>query len=200
MTWQPGDFWTEEKVKAAHQHYIEDGKTAAETARLIGASTRSMVIGKAHRLGWKRKRGASEGNFQRAVRAARAQRAASVARPPKAAKPKVSPKPPRDDAPLIDVALGGRLPVMNRFMPPDASPTTFLAAIMGGLCRWPIEAAAAAGHSDMECCGAPVAEDAPYCPCHVARSGNGKPLPKIKSYDPSVIHLTAKQHQRSMAA
>ena len=63
-------FWTPETVAAARRLYMDEGLSAAETGRRIGA-TRSAVIGKAHRLGWAAERdpGLAAANLVRAGRA-----------------------------------------------------------------------------------------------------------------------------------
>lgn len=47
-------FWSDEKVAEAKRLYVDEGKSASVVAAMIGAATRSMVIGKAWRLGWNR--------------------------------------------------------------------------------------------------------------------------------------------------
>lgn len=44
--------WTAENIEKAKRLYVEEGKSAAETARSIPGATRNSVIGKAHRMGW----------------------------------------------------------------------------------------------------------------------------------------------------
>lgn len=45
--------WTDDRVAKCKRLYIEEGKSAAETARSLGAGcTRNSVIGKATRMGW----------------------------------------------------------------------------------------------------------------------------------------------------
>lgn len=46
-------FWTPEKEAEAKRLYMEEGRSAAEVARMIGASSRNVVIGKADRSGWR---------------------------------------------------------------------------------------------------------------------------------------------------
>jgi GcrA cell cycle regulator len=43
--------WTEDVLRAARRLYLEEGLSAAESARRLGV-TRSALIGKAHRMGW----------------------------------------------------------------------------------------------------------------------------------------------------
>ena len=46
-------FWTPERVAQAEQLYIKEGRSAADTARIIGKGvSRNAVIGIAHRRGW----------------------------------------------------------------------------------------------------------------------------------------------------
>ena len=193
MTWQKSEFWTEEKVAQAEQLFLVEGKSANQVAKLIGAKTRNMVIGLAYRRGWTRTRGTSEFNHSRhqARIAERRRKEAAAAqresyRRLKAAKAKQA-GPPREDAPTIEIALGGRLAIMNRFMPQDARPKTFMAALLADHCRWPIDPAGEHGHSDMMCCGADAEEGSSYCAFHVKRSGNGKSLGEIKVFEPNVI-------------
>lgn len=44
--------WTAEQIATAKRLYIEEGRSAAETARSIPGATRNAIIGKAHRMGW----------------------------------------------------------------------------------------------------------------------------------------------------
>lgn len=45
-------FWTPALEAKAKQLYIVEGHSADETARRIGAASRNVIIGKAHRAGW----------------------------------------------------------------------------------------------------------------------------------------------------
>lgn len=45
-------FWTPEREAEARRLYVVEGRSASEIARAIGAASRNVVIGKAHRRGW----------------------------------------------------------------------------------------------------------------------------------------------------
>jgi len=79
--------WTAEAVAAARRYYMDEGLSASETARRIG-STRSAVIGKAHRLGWavERDPALAHANLVRSGRAP-----ASAYRPPRSPAPTPQP-------------------------------------------------------------------------------------------------------------
>lgn len=47
--------WTPETLRAARRLYLDEGLSASETARRLG-TTRSSLIGKAHRMGWAEER------------------------------------------------------------------------------------------------------------------------------------------------
>jgi hypothetical protein len=48
-----GAFWTPTRVEDARRLYIDEGKSAAEVAAILGhGATRNTIIGKAHRMGW----------------------------------------------------------------------------------------------------------------------------------------------------
>lgn len=82
--------WTEEAERLAHRLYCIEGKSARDTADVLGQGcTRNAVIGKAHRLGWGR-------DHRRAPSAAgRAPVAVKAPRPPKPPKSAKAPRPAR---------------------------------------------------------------------------------------------------------
>lgn len=47
-------FWTPEREAKAKRLYLIEGKSAAETADIIGAASRSAIIGIANRKGWRK--------------------------------------------------------------------------------------------------------------------------------------------------
>ena len=85
--------WTAEAVADARRWYMDEGLSAAETARRLG-TTRCAVIGKAHRLGWAAERHPSlaSANLNRALRTP-----ASAFRPPRS--PALETRPARHSRP-----------------------------------------------------------------------------------------------------
>lgn len=79
--------WTPDTLRAARRLYLEQGFSAAESARRLGVS-RSALIGKAHRMGWAAERNPdlAVANHVRGGRAVA--RALRPALPPRAAPPK----------------------------------------------------------------------------------------------------------------
>ncbi len=50
--------WTPENIERCHRLFIEEGRSASETASLLGSRcTRNGVVGKAYRMGWKKRQG-----------------------------------------------------------------------------------------------------------------------------------------------
>lgn len=176
------DFWTDEKVAECHRLYVVDGRTARETARLIGAVSDNAIIGKAHRMGWtlpieripnpKRPRLDPD---QRRRRQAELARARYV---PRARTPRPLKAPALRPTEFIGVAKGGKLPRMDGNMPADAAPIPFRFRPRGRCC-WPIGEVGQPATCETLVCGAPVGDDeASYCETHRRLSTNLRPAPR----------------------
>lgn len=202
MTWQPNPFWTEAKLAECRRLYVVEGRTAEETARLIGAPSRSSVISKARRSGWMlpesringrgscvRQDRCSEERRERENRMQRERRAQAIKppRPPKAIRPPPAPKPdPLNPTEFImvgnDGGKEGRLPRMDGNLPSDSDPIAFRFRPVSR-CSWPIGPVEEIATADSSVCGAPVAEEfCPYCPVHVRQSRSGRPLQPLKGF------------------
>lgn len=146
--------WTEEAVETARQLWRE-GKSASQIAKEIGAETRSMVIGKLHRLGIAgtgKGRGNRQGRAGMSKAQMRAQRERRV-QAAKAAAPKVEPKP----KPVITRPIESYKPIARK---------TF-DELESSDCRFPV-----GNETPFMFCAAPAVEGKPYCSdcCRVAYS------------------------------
>lgn len=213
MTWQPSEFWTDERIMEAHRLYVIEGRSAAYTAKQIGAVSRNAVIGKASRMGWSkddtadgamRKANSLAGRGMRKGGRKTQAKFRNGAESRKLQADYFAHKKPRaragiEVAPMIGVAGGARLPMMNVGMPANADPIAFWKR-PAHRCAWPIGPADERGGADSECCGAPVSGDGrPYCETHERRSSNGKKLPEIKVYEPRVVKRAPAREDRAAA-
>lgn len=154
--------WSDARVALARRLYIEQGLSAAETARILGDCSKNAVIGLAHRQGWRREAKVARANMGRVARAKQA------AKPRPAAAPRPQPKPQFQSGGELAPWVGGR-PDMDRRCPPQAR-RVVLGLLETGQCRWPLGDVAAPGSAQTLFCGAPVkGEGSSWCPCHAQR-------------------------------
>ena len=144
--------WSEEAVNLMQRLYVEEGLSAAETARALdralgGAPTRNAVLGKAQRLGWAKPAAEPAGP------------------PPRRCFPKARIGPMRAFKPLPD----GPLPPL-REAEADSRPMLWLERTARD-CAYPIGEAAAPGQQ--MCCGAPTGGKT-YCEPHRTLMVQGK--------------------------
>ncbi|MBV9994516.1 MAG: hypothetical protein JO127_04820 [Caulobacteraceae bacterium] len=159
MSWPRSGWWTPEREAEARRLYLDEGRSAAAVARLLGAPSRNTIIGKAYRSGWKlpQDRARPRGQGLRAPRA--------PPKPPGRQALRARTEARRLPAPSLPVSA---LPLAAA-LPPGAAPVAFMAR-PAGRCCWPIGAEREPAGAEMLVCGAPALPGAwqPYCQIHLA--------------------------------
>lgn len=137
--------WSPAAVDQLHHLYVQEGLSAAETARRLGAGvTRNAVLGKAQRMGWTRP---------------------APVRPPRLAL-KAAPARPAATRRLTRAPFQGRLPLPKlREVPASTAPRLWTERGEGE-CAYPVGEAVQAG-LQFSCC-APTGPGSAYCPAHRA--------------------------------
>ncbi len=147
--------WTPERAALVKQVFVDEGASAAQTAKRLGPGfSRSAVIGFARRQGWTRSAEAAAQNMRRNG-AAFHQRA---------------PKAPRETKPLrilptVDVPTPGIIRPPTIFVEPTAADAVPLIELKPSMCRWPIGDPGEAGFGF---CGRACAGS--YCASHQRRA------------------------------
>lgn len=167
--------WTPERLSKAHQLYIVEGKSASETAEMVGAISRSAIIGIAHRNGWRKGRPTPP-----APKAPRLVKAPTVKPAPKPKAPKPIKAPvvvgvdfvaSRDaDKKRAEHAARGRATINAAIDPVNDNAIPLLERRFGQ-CAWPVGTPEHA--SDQMVCGGLVyqgVEACPYCLTHAKRA------------------------------
>jgi hypothetical protein len=164
--------WTDEIALRARRLYVEEGRSARETAEILGPPfTRSAVIGKARRLGWLIDGARAEPRCMSLEERALRHRAA--ARKRRTQESAAAPRPQCDLGPKLELAPGWP-PRMDAQLAADARPVRFIEH-RRRQCVWPIGDYRETGSADMLVCGAPVAADRSYCAVHLCLSRRLKP-------------------------
>jgi GcrA cell cycle regulator len=172
--------WSDEELALCRRLYIDEGKSAAETARLLPGRTRNSVVGISHRKGW-----GKDARMEPAK--------PTMVRPPRAPvvmpriKPEAMRRPPRQKdvgkAPVVfanqkfDHVHGDELEQrreerraygqskLDAFAAANDDAIQLIARRFGQ-CAWPV------GEPDRPegqlCCGAVAIEAKPYCAHHAA--------------------------------
>lgn len=153
--------WTETLLADCKRLYIDEGKSAAETARILGQGvTRNSVVGQAHRRGW--------------MKAHR--KAPSQPKPKPVRKPVLKPEPAVTEAPVSEKELA-RLLKQQEAAVRETEALALRSAndnsipLVGrrfGQCAWPVEEPAKPEFQ--LCCGKAVMAGArkPYCKGHMS--------------------------------
>jgi GcrA cell cycle regulator len=143
--------WTDATVARLHELWA-NGRTAAQIAHEIGMS-RSAVLGKASRLGLRRRRAARVLHPMSAVRRGATSRADLVVEKLLAERVRA--------LALLEAQLR-REPVAPEVPSPESRPCSFI-ALTRDTCRWPV---GDVGEADFHFCGAPPDGDHVYCAHH----------------------------------
>lgn len=185
--------WSTERLETAKRLYIVEGKSAAETARIMGRGlTRNAIIGVSNRQGWLKEQRLPASKPARAPRYI------------KAPKPLPADRKPRERAPVAAADRSWQTPVSTPGIQraqrsygqsavafvesgagvesPNARP--FLEATRG--CKWPIGQGATLSY----CCNPLAGGDGvgrTYCAGHVAVAVDAKPSRNLRPG--SAVHL-----------
>lgn len=203
--------WTPEREAEAKRLYIDQGMSAAETAKALGGGvTRNGVIGIAHRRGWMndhRQKPTSTGRPLRApsVSAGPANPRGVRGHPSGAKPPKPGPhlKPgavfglvatlgPEEAKRRSEASAAAGRKLVSAFAAPANDDAILLINRRAFQCSWPV--GEPERPADQLCCGQPVPEGAnkavpTYCEAHAARAVNRSMLgskPDVKAYERSL--------------
>lgn len=146
--------WTDENMAIAERLYRE-GRTAREVAAAIGTPSRSAIIGKAHRSGWK---AGVNPEREAAAQAALAMRRRLEAR----RRMSVS----ANGRNAVEVGPDRSLPKLRAVQ--TDTPPRLLTDLKFCQCRWPVSDPPKGRADEMLFCAAPTGEGATYCGSHAA--------------------------------
>jgi hypothetical protein len=169
--------WTEEIIERARRLYVEEGKSARETADILGPPfTRSAVIGKAHRMGWLIDEARSKPHRMSQEERALRQRVSARKR---LARDGVAPKAPRvKPGPKLAPASGWP-PRMDLGLAADVRRVRFIERKRCE-CIWPLGDYREAGSAEMLVCAAPVVGEHSYCALHLGLSRSARRLKPLR--------------------
>jgi GcrA cell cycle regulator len=165
--------WTAEVVERVRRLYVDEGKSATQTAALMGGEfTKSAIVGKAHRMGWFVDPARWPNSPGRQAEQELRRRVATGTDRIKRPRPAKPPKPPKQ------IAASKPLPQMGQ-LAPQVDPIAFRLALRAQ-CSWPVGPADEEPTSEMLICAAPVDGDCPYCAAHLKLSRSGRKLKPLK--------------------